>query len=118
MNETTAKALSRVLDDLEAFEIELNAYYDDLEPQSIIDTVLNGKINSLRAFCQSLGWHDLSLPLKDMVPLRGTAVESLEVIQSFVVPEARRLLSSTEVGGKAGLRLSGSGNSSTHGLLG
>lgn len=94
----TTNALINLLDDLEAFEINLNAYFDDLEPQGVIDTVLTGKINSLVSFCQSFGWNDLLPSIIDMTPLRGTAVESLEVIQSFVVPAARRLLSSSGTG--------------------
>ena len=39
-------ALTSVLDDLEAFKIDLNQYYDDAEPQGIIDVVLTGKIET------------------------------------------------------------------------
>ena len=90
-------ALKSVLDDVEAFRIDLNQYYDDAEPQGIIDDVLTGKIDSLRAFCQTLGWSDLVASMGNMTPLRSNAVESLEVIQSFVVPEARRLLQKTDI---------------------
>ena len=97
MNHIRIDALTSVLDDLEAFRIDLNQYYDDAEPQGIIDDVLTGKIDSLRAFCQTLGWSDLVTSMRDMTPLRGNAVESLEVIQSFVTPEARRLLLKTDI---------------------
>lgn len=92
-------ALKSVLDELESCRIDLNQYYSDLEPQGIIDVLLTGQIDSLRAFCQTLGWSDLVTSMRDMTPLRGNAVESLEVIQSFVVPEARRLLLKTDVDG-------------------
>ncbi len=88
-----------VLDDLDNFKFKLNTYYDDAEPQGVIDSLLTGKINSLLAFCQLLGWSELTGQLKDLIPLRGTAVESLEVIQSFVVPEARRLIATTDIEG-------------------
>ena len=97
MNHIRIDAVTSVLDDLEAFRIDLNQYYDDAEPQGIIDVVLTGKIDSLRAFCQTLGWSDLVISMRDMTPLRGNAVESLEVIQSFVAPEARRLLRKTDI---------------------
>ena len=97
MNHIRIDALTSVLDDLEAFRIDLNQYYDDAEPQGVIDDVLTGKIDSLRAFCQTLGWSDLVTSMRDMTPLRATAVESLEVIQSFVIPEARRLLLKTDI---------------------
>ena len=90
-------APTAVLDDLDAFAIDLNVYYDDAEPQAVIDNLLTGKIESLRAFCQTLGWSDIVTSMRDMTPLHGNAVESLELIQSFAVPEARRLLLRTEV---------------------
>jgi uncharacterized protein (TIGR02391 family) len=97
MPHTRAAAITKVLDELEAFEIPLNPYYDDLEPRGVIDDVLTGKINSLRAFCQLLGWSELVAPLQNMTPLQGNAVESLDLVQSFVLPEARRLLNASDV---------------------
>jgi uncharacterized protein (TIGR02391 family) len=97
MPETRAGALTAVLDDLARFEIGLNDYYDDAEPQAVTDNVLTGNINSLRAFCQLLGWSELVVSLQEMTPLRGNAIESLETLQSFVIPEARRLLATTDI---------------------
>ena len=97
MNHIRVEALKAVLDELQTWTIDLNQYYGDAEPQGIIDAVLTGQIDSLRAFCQRLGWSDLVTSMQDMTPLRGNAVESLQVIQSFVVPEARRLLVSTDI---------------------
>ena len=90
-------ALTAVLDDLDAFEINLNMYYDDAEPQGVIDSVLTGKIESLLAFCQTLGWSEIVTSMRDRTPLHGNAVESLELIQSFLIPEARRLLLKNDV---------------------
>lgn len=98
MSHIRIDALTSVLDCLETFRIDLSQYYGyDPEPKGVIDDVLTGKINSLRAFCQTLGWSDLVTLMRDMTPLRMTAVESLEVIQSFVIPEARRLLLKTDI---------------------
>ena len=97
VNQIRVEALTSLLDELEALKIDLNQYYGDLEPQGVIDAVLTGKIDSLRAFCQTLGWSDLVASIRDVTPLGGNAVESLEVIQSFVIPEARRLLLKTNV---------------------
>lgn len=99
MEHTRSEAVVAVLDDLDNFKFTLNTYYDDAEPQGVIDSLLTGKINSLLAFCQLLGWSELTGQLKDLIPLRGTAVESLEVIQSFVIPEARRLIATTDIEG-------------------
>ena len=97
MNHIRVEALTSLLNELEAFTINLNQYYDDLDPQGVIDDVLTGKIRSLRAFCQTLGRSDLVASMRDMTPLHGNAVESLEIIQSFVIPEARRLLLTTDI---------------------
>jgi hypothetical protein len=96
MPPTRTESLTAVLDDLTTFEIGLNDYYDDAEPQGIIDNVLTGKINSLRAFCETLGWSELVSQMREMTPLRGDAIECLATIQAFVVPEARRLLAATD----------------------
>jgi uncharacterized protein (TIGR02391 family) len=97
MPSSRTAALILILDDLNGFEIDLNPYYNDLEPQSVIDNVLSGKINSLRAFCQLLGWSSLVAHMENMTPLHGNAVESLEIIQAFVIPEARRLLATSDI---------------------
>lgn len=97
MPQTRSEALTAVLDDLASVKIGLNEYYDDAEPQAVIDNVLTGKIDSLRAFCQVLGWSELVAHMQNMTPLQGNAVESLATIQNFVIPEARRLLATTDV---------------------
>lgn len=91
------EALTALLDDLAAFEFKLNDYYDDPEPQSVIDNLLTGQLDSLLAFCEALGWSNLVTSIQGMTPLQGNAVESLRVVQSFVVPEARRLLAATNI---------------------
>ena len=91
------EALTAVLDDLASVEFKPNEYSADLEPQDFIDNVLTGKIDSLRAFCRKLGWSELEKLLNDMTPLRGNAIKSLQLLQSYIVPEARRLLSTTDV---------------------
>jgi len=96
---TRTKALTDVLDDLAGFEFDVAQYYSDseLEPQMVIDAVLLGKINSLRLFCQTLGWSDLVAALLEMIPLRGSVVPSLSTIQEFVIPEVRSRLATTDV---------------------
>lgn len=97
MPKTRTDALVALLDDLGAVKIKLNDYYDDAEPRAVIDHVFTGKINSLLAFCKLLGWSELVPLLEAMTPLNGNAIESLDTVQNFVVPEAKRLLSSTDI---------------------
>ena len=100
---TRIKALAAAIDDLAEFEIDVAQYYSDssLEPQVVIDAVLDGKINSLRLFCQTLGWSDLVAALGELVPLRGNAFPSLLTIQAFVIPEARGRLATIDIDGSA-----------------
>lgn len=97
MAKTRTEALGEILDDLACFEIDLNAYYDDSEPQGVCDNILSGKIISLRAFCQTLGWSELVAHMQDMTPLQCIAVQCLESIKRYVIPEARRLLAASDI---------------------
>jgi uncharacterized protein (TIGR02391 family) len=100
MSEIRLKSPTKVLDELDEFDIPLNPYYDDAESQGVINNILSGKINSLRAFCQLLGWSVLVAHMKDMTPLRGDAVEALNLVQAFVIPEARRLIEASDIDAK------------------
>ena len=97
MAKSRTDALTELLDELDDITIDLNAYYGDAEPQGVYDNVLTGKIDSLCAFCQVLGWSDLVTRLQSMTPLQCNAVESLELVKQFVIPEARRLLATSDV---------------------
>jgi len=78
MTKDRAAAIAEILDELEQLEIPLNPYFDDAEPAAVIDSVLSGKIDSLRAYCRSLGWNELSAEMERITPLRGNAVQALE----------------------------------------
>jgi uncharacterized protein (TIGR02391 family) len=91
------EALNEVIDEINAFEIDYEAYFEDAEFQSAQDRLLSGKIDSLCAFCQVLGWDELVTRLRGMLPPHGNAVASLEIIKRFIVPEARRLLATSDV---------------------
>ena len=85
-----------VLDELASVKFKPNEYLEDLDPQRFIDNVLKGKIESLQVYCRSLGWSELEKLIQEMMPLQGNAIESLELIQSYIIPEARKLLSKTD----------------------
>jgi len=95
MPHTRTEVLTALLDDIAAFDINLNHYYDEPELTVVIDSLLIGKLDSLRAFCQLLGWSELVSQMPDMTP--GSAVICLAVVQTFVIPEARRLLATTNI---------------------
>ena len=97
MPHTRTEALAALLDDIAAFEINLNHYYDEPEVSGVYDNILTGKLDSLRAFCQLLGWSELVSQMQCMTPLQGDAVNCLEIVQRFVIPEARRLLATTDI---------------------
>lgn len=88
---TQAKALFAALDALDDFRIKPNDYLDDPEPRAFIDNVLTGMLKTLRAYCESIGWLQLTKQLNDLIPQRGDALEDIDLIQGFIVPEVRRL---------------------------
>jgi uncharacterized protein (TIGR02391 family) len=99
MTKQRSEALDRLVSELESFSIDLNQYYDDAEPQGVYDNILTGKLEALAGFCSALGWSELSEPIRQLVPLRCSAVEAMEQVQGFILPEIRRLMSQTEIDG-------------------
>jgi uncharacterized protein (TIGR02391 family) len=97
MKNPRSEALNKLATELETVKIDLNQYYDDLEPQSVYDSVLSGKLDALASFCNTLGWSDLSGHLRAMLPLRCSAVEAMEQVQGYVLPEIRRLMGQTDI---------------------
>lgn len=87
MTEHRNGAINRIVSELEAYDINWNHYYDVLELQNLIDNELVGKIDTLKCFCQTFGWSNLVGFLEDLIPLQGDAIQALERIQGFVIPE-------------------------------
>jgi uncharacterized protein (TIGR02391 family) len=90
MPELRSETLTRILDDIEGFDFTLNDYYDDAEPQGVIDSLLTGKVNSLIVYFDILGWQVLKAQIAGMVPFHCDAVESLDTLKNVIIPEARR----------------------------
>lgn len=86
------EAINRLLVDVEAYEINLNHYYDELNLQRVYDNTLSGKLDTLACYCKALGWSELAGTLSESLPLEGNAIEALERAKGFVLPEVRRLL--------------------------
>lgn len=97
MATSRADAVRKVLSEIEKFEIDHQQYFDDAEPRGWYDSVLNGKAKSLLAFCRTLGWSELVTTIEGSLPIQGDANEILDTLQSFVVPEAYRLLESSDI---------------------
>ncbi|SFM91777.1 TIGR02391 family protein [Marinobacter pelagius] len=97
MSKVRSEALSNLLEELEGFELNLNQYYDDAEPQSIIDSHLSGKLEALAHYCQAFGWSELAETIDKQLPLRCSAQETLSVIQGYVLPEIRHLVEQVDV---------------------
>ena len=97
MTSARSEALTRLVDELDSFKIDLNAYYGDSEPQSVYDSHLSGKLDALSLFCKKLGWSDLAGQIRELIPLQVNAPEALTRIQDFVLPEIRHLLEHASV---------------------
>ena len=97
MASARSEALTTLVGELESYEINLNHYYGDSEPQSVYDSHLTGKLDALALFCRKLGWSELASQIKELLPLHMSAPEALTRMQSFVLPEIRHLLEHTEI---------------------
>lgn len=97
MSTIRQNALNKIVSELEEFEINLNDYWGDSEPQTAYDSILNGKIDTLVHFCNALGWSELSCQLNELLPLRCSAPEAMERIQGYVLPEIRILMEQTDI---------------------
>ncbi len=86
-----ARGLLAALDALDDFRIKPNDYLDDPEPRAYIDNVLAGMLKTLKAYCDSIGWPRLAKHLRELISQRGNALEDIDLIQGFIVPEVRRL---------------------------
>ena len=97
MSEKRSESINALIDYIDNFEVNENHYFADLEPQSAIDNHLTSKVDSLRIYFKSLGWINLVSTINDMLPFRGNAVMGIEVLKSFVLPEAKRLLAKCDI---------------------
>ncbi len=92
-----ADAINNLVVELDAYEINLNLYNSDLEPQWDYDKDLTGKLDALSCYCKTLGWSELSSILAELIPVNGGAVVALKRVQGYILPEVRRLLDITDV---------------------
>jgi uncharacterized protein (TIGR02391 family) len=97
MSTIRTEALEKLVSELEGLQVDWQVYFSDLEPLSFFDTQLYGKIDTLAHFCQALGWSELSAQLQELLPLQGTALQAMELVQGYVLPEIRRLMEQTEI---------------------
>jgi|GEM_PF-547917 len=87
-----ARAVLAVTEEIERVEYTLNGYFDEIEVRSVVDAIFNGKLNTLRVYCERIGLKLLARELGDLLPLRGTAVEAMSLVESYIIPEVRRLV--------------------------
>jgi len=87
-----ASAVIEVTNEIEGVKYTLNDYLDEIDLRSVIDSILNGKLNTLRVYCDRVGFPGLAAQLNELLPLRGDAVEAMELVNNFIIPEVRRLV--------------------------
>ena len=97
MKKSRSEALLSLVAEIEGFDLNLNHYYDDAGPQSIIDSHLGGKLEALANYCRAFGWSELARTIEEQLPLRCSAQEALSVIQGFVIPEIRYIMEKVDV---------------------
>lgn len=97
MSSIRSDAISKIITDLETFEIKANDYFEIRELQIFLDTVLSGKLDTLSCYAQTVGWSHIAGSIQELLPVKFTAFEALERCQGFILPEIKHLLSEFDV---------------------
>jgi uncharacterized protein (TIGR02391 family) len=100
MTDTRTIAILNLLDSLG--DADLKHYFADPEPRDQWDSYLTGQMKALCGYCRTLGLTELVPAMDEFLPLNGNALEALNMVNSFVVPEVRHHLATTDVESVAG----------------
>jgi uncharacterized protein (TIGR02391 family) len=90
-------AIEKIIASLSEVKLDVNAYYDDTSFCSSIDSILHGNLSALLQHCDDLGWVQLSKFIKELLPIEGTAIEIIESIENYILPETFRMLEVVDV---------------------
>lgn len=97
MSQAKKLAIENILTALKDFDPNVGKYYDDAEPASYYDSALEGLLSALLQHCDDLGWVQLSKFIQKQVPVEFTAVEVLEGVRNYIIPEATHMLELVDV---------------------
>jgi len=96
MPDTRYEIITSIISEIEELSKNMDSYWDDLEPQAAIDNYLTGKVNCLIQYFKLFGWLNLSTVLEGMIPFVGTATVNIDTIVNYIIPEAKRLMSTSK----------------------
>lgn len=82
----------RLLDELDDFSLKVNSYYDDAGYESLIDSLLSGKITALAMSLSRLGMLNEAQELHGLTLDRGGALPVLEILRGSIIPNVRDTL--------------------------
>ena len=97
MSSIRSDAISKIISDLESFEITPNDYFEIPKLQNFIDTVLSGKLDTLACYSQTVGWSHIAGAIQELLPVEFTAFQAQERVQGFILPEVKHLLAESDV---------------------
>jgi len=87
--------LHTLIEELANFKLDPNSYQDDSGYISFIDNRLTGKVRALRAHLRLLGQYQLFEELKQLSLGDGEAIEALEQLSHYFIPEIRHRIEAT-----------------------
>lgn len=92
MPHTRDSAIRNIVLELERFVPNVNQYYGDSDTTSLYDSVLQGHLSALLQHCEDLGWVPLAKFVQSLLPVSHNAIEVLESVRNYVIPETLRML--------------------------
>lgn len=87
-----SESLEEVLDFLESYELNLNAYWEEPGVAEVINSILRAKARSLGYYLKKRGLDDLSAELAALDLSELGVIEFLETIRGHITPEVREAL--------------------------
>lgn len=97
MSQAKKLAIENIIISLENFDPRVGRHYDDAEGASYYDSTLEGMLTALLQHCEDLGWVQLTKFIQKHLPVHFTAVEVLEGVRNYIVPETKRMLELVDI---------------------
>lgn len=85
-----------LIDELEDFQVNVNSYYSDGDYTSFVDSLLVGKLRSLKLYCQKMQLYHLITAIDELNSEPGTAIETLETLRGYILKDVRRCCKAEE----------------------
>lgn len=88
----------RLLDDLDAFKLNVNSYFDDKGYSELVDNMLEGKMKALAMSLDRAKFKAESVELRSVTWNRGEVILVLEILRGSIIPNIRATLQGQRAG--------------------